>query len=90
MKTGAELERAFLSVLAGLGPEEDGLYSSELIGSCAEWGPATPAEWRAGQAAIARLVKRGEIEEDRESDPNRLPLYRLPRDPVSEAPNRVH
>lgn len=94
MKTGAELERGFLEVLANdVGPEDDGLYLSELIGSCAEYGAATPAEWRSGKAALARLLKRGEVEEDRESDANGLPLYRLPRDPagdVSEAPNQVH
>lgn len=74
--TGEQLE---LEIVAAIRRNDDGngLYGSEVIQAVTEWGDPAPWFRRIGEQAIARLVKRGALVEDKATDPNGLALYRL-------------
>jgi hypothetical protein len=70
-----------LEIPAAIRQNEDkpgtGLYGYEVVGIFSEWGDPSPAERRATEQSLVRLVKRGVLVEDRETDPNGLAIYRV-------------
>lgn len=73
---GPELEQAIIAFIErNVDAPPDGAYLSDLADGLAEWGNATFNERRRVEQAIARLVKRGELVEQR--DFNDLPIYNV-------------